>query len=689
MATGLSTIHLYHYNNYYNRIQKRFATVAEYASYELKTNGEDVPSPIKGVSFNSGNMVNTYQVVNGISFEYSGAPDYAIVVSEDDSTKWSRWFVISCSRLRAGQYGLTLRRDLISDYYDDVVKSDCFIEKGACKIDDYAIFNKDITTPNLIKTADYPIMDFTVIPWIVGYIPRNSFKTTNDTTKLISYTETTTDSGVVNDTYTYNLYIPTDRYRKHVYKSVFDIYCAPADNAVIRKNITNSDGTTTTKYLHCDPAVELMMCTKIDVPDDDSSTSTTSVGTVYDNQILPFCPTELIYDHSNHSTLYSTNYNSFCPILIGYPDTSTSPIQECDIYKDYSTSDGTTTTKHHDFVGLIYFIPNDSIDNTISYSPRTTEDQTNVWNLSGDYTIKSVKEITNLTEFRLSSQDYSQSFSVNPAAVSTTGISKLYVRQSMKPYNPVITVTPDYKGKLYGNINNDEKCLIMTGGGFSMPQVTSAWAQYELSNSNYQSAFNRQISDMEKNKSVEETNSAINATASAISGMVSGATAGAIAGSIVPGLGTVVGAGIGAALGGISSAIAGGVEHTSNMDLAQREIDSAKIQFNYSIQNIQAQPYTLTNTGNNSPLNKYFPRIEYYKASPTDYTNYENTIALNGMTLNRPGKIADSITAKNPFNTNGRVYVSGSLVNLKDDHSLSFEQAQAIAYEISRGQYYE
>ena len=107
MATGLSTIHLYHYNNYYNRIQKRFATVAEYASYELKTNGEDVPSPIKGVSFNSGNMVDTNQVVSRVSFEVSGAPDYAIVVSEDDPTQRTRWFVIACTRLRAEQYNLT------------------------------------------------------------------------------------------------------------------------------------------------------------------------------------------------------------------------------------------------------------------------------------------------------------------------------------------------------------------------------------------------------------------------------------------------------------------------------------------------------------------------------------------------------------------------------------------------------
>jgi hypothetical protein len=746
MATGLSTIYLYHYNNYYNRIQKRFATIAEYSSYQLSTNGTDSPSPITGVSFNSGNMVDTNQVVNRISFELSGAPDYAIVMSEDDNTKWSRWFVIACTRLRAGQYNLTMRRDLISDYYDDIIESDCFIEKGACKSNDHAIFNKDITTSNLIKTYEDYLCDSTHIPWIVGYIPRDSFtisdsynavinydgtddKTvlgsigqkitikhanltkynggtssttgwklapgdyeisfedkTNDGSHITfvydpSYTNTTINTNTTTKitlnlpdgyggTNTYYMDMPDPAHRVHTKGLPYDIFIAPADVAYVL-NSFDSD-----KPMYCDPNIEIAMAINIPVGFDNTSPSEGGVGTVYDTQIVPYIPDSNVFRNS-----YGDSFTSITGLKapnLRLEAQGFTPVKITDV--------------NGNFKGIIYFISSDTNTEIIETTKTSNTASEAAYIKTGEYNAKKVKEMTNLTEFRLVSPDYTSMYSINPAAVSVNGLHEFIVRQTLKPYSPTITVTPsytsttdtNYSGGLYGGLRNDEKCLICTGSSYSIPQITSAWAQYQLSNSNYQSAFNRQIDDMEVNKSVEQTNDIMSTIASTASGAGTAALSGAMVG------GGPVGAAVGAVVGGGASLTAGITQTVLNQQMAQREIDSAKIQFNYSIQNIKAQPYTLTNTGNNSPLNNHIPRLEYYTASSTDYANYDKTIALNGMTLNRPGKIAESIEAKNPFDTT-KTYVLGNLINLNTDtsHSLSFEQVEAIAHEIARGQYYE
>lgn len=105
---------------------------------------------------------------------YSGTGDYVLVV-DDYRQIQSRWFIIEQVRDRAGQYTLTLHRDLIADYYDKVVNSSvCFIEKGSPAYGSPFVFNKEACTFNQIKKEEHLLKDNTNSAWLVGYYSKKA-----------------------------------------------------------------------------------------------------------------------------------------------------------------------------------------------------------------------------------------------------------------------------------------------------------------------------------------------------------------------------------------------------------------------------------------------------------------------------------------------------------------------------------
>ena len=158
-------LYLLKYNNYYNRIVKKFNTLNEYLVAPYYNN--DV---IENLNFNPNDGVDTEQIINNTSGKF----DYCILA--DGTNIVSRWFIIECKRERNGQYKLSLRRDLIADNYQEVINSPCFIEKATVSNSDPAIFNNENMGFNQIKTSETPIKDETNSAWVVGYIPKDSFK---------------------------------------------------------------------------------------------------------------------------------------------------------------------------------------------------------------------------------------------------------------------------------------------------------------------------------------------------------------------------------------------------------------------------------------------------------------------------------------------------------------------------------
>ena len=152
------TFYLFSFNNYYNRIVKKFNTIEEYGS---------PLAIIENINFNPNDGLNTEQIIN---YDDSIIPDYVIAV--DNNVINSRWFVMDSQRTRALQFKLVLYRDVIADWKDEIVKAPCFIEKAMLSTDNYLIFNKENMSYNQIKKSETLLKDKSGCAWIVGYLDK-------------------------------------------------------------------------------------------------------------------------------------------------------------------------------------------------------------------------------------------------------------------------------------------------------------------------------------------------------------------------------------------------------------------------------------------------------------------------------------------------------------------------------------
>lgn len=163
-------VYLLSYNTYYNRLLKRRGTLEGYQEYILSPMPGDT-NPIRTASFNPRDGVYTSYVVN-----WRGtAPDYVLITESGDAEILTRWYVTDAIRERQGQYTLRLYRDLLADYLDEISSATVYVEKGTLDASDPFIFNREAMTLNQIRKSSTPISDATGTPWVVGYIPADSF----------------------------------------------------------------------------------------------------------------------------------------------------------------------------------------------------------------------------------------------------------------------------------------------------------------------------------------------------------------------------------------------------------------------------------------------------------------------------------------------------------------------------------
>lgn len=154
----LSTLYLLRYNNYYNRIVKKEDTLDDYLAFSV--------GAFEGVSFNPADGIHTEHVCN---FDTDNIPDY-IVETDGDNNIMSRWFVLEAGRNLKGQYYLRLRRDVCVDFYDKIVTSTAFIERGTLDPADPLIYNPESVTFNQIKKSETLLKDGSQCAWVVGYL---------------------------------------------------------------------------------------------------------------------------------------------------------------------------------------------------------------------------------------------------------------------------------------------------------------------------------------------------------------------------------------------------------------------------------------------------------------------------------------------------------------------------------------
>ena len=172
-----------HYCNYYDRIVKR----------KLPSDLRDVVTwptlPIKNVkNFNPADEVDSVQILtlkqSDLIFNPVD-PDYLFVTNAGDTEVQQRWFVIDCDRSRVNQWICRLRRDVIGEEMEKVLRAPAYIRKGwVVDGSDPAIYNSEDLEVNQIKMAQYPLRDAGYYPWIVGYIDKAKDQATDITLQV-------------------------------------------------------------------------------------------------------------------------------------------------------------------------------------------------------------------------------------------------------------------------------------------------------------------------------------------------------------------------------------------------------------------------------------------------------------------------------------------------------------------------
>ena len=180
------TLYLFNFNNYYNRIIKKYDKIDDYGTpLETFTN----------VNFNPNDGISTKQILN-----YNGdIPDY--LIAHNGKNIESRWFILDAVRTRAQQFEVSLYRDVIADWYDDIVKAPVFIERATLSSGNPLLYNSENVVYNQIKTSEAQLKDKSNIPWIVGYVDKNwsGTVTVGALNVDVDYTLTSLDEYQYND----------------------------------------------------------------------------------------------------------------------------------------------------------------------------------------------------------------------------------------------------------------------------------------------------------------------------------------------------------------------------------------------------------------------------------------------------------------------------------------------------------
>jgi hypothetical protein len=252
------TIYLLKYNNYYNRIIKRYTTIDEL----LDRDDVEEIGTFENVNFNPGDGVATQLTLNYTPLIQQ--PNYLVV--EDRSypgiISLSSWFILDAQYVRLGQYVLSLRRDLVNDLWDALADSPFFIEKATLPANSPFIFNNENMTYNQIKTDEQILTDKTNIPWIVGYMNRDVANNSD-----LSITISDNDVSIVaeyakDEEYTYNKYADQNFYAPSLTESpIFRLnffrivnidtqkYCYVWNNSK-QEVVGYNEGTATGPYLY-------------------------------------------------------------------------------------------------------------------------------------------------------------------------------------------------------------------------------------------------------------------------------------------------------------------------------------------------------------------------------------------------------------------------------------------------------
>lgn len=229
---------LLQYANYKNRIiRKPLPTVDDY----IQVYGAQEILQLPDVYlWNPNDGITTTQVLDTFTEKTA---DY-LIVANDYGEIDSRWYVMDATRTLKGQYQLSLLRDVIADYYNDVLGATCFIEKAMVSVGDPALYNEEPFRTNQILTRKDYLYDETECPWIVAYIPKNYPDTEADQTGNINFNFYPTPDEEVNEIELWEKYSQLGTYLSNLSKDKLYVeagYNSPSETKMgLRLEVTES-----------------------------------------------------------------------------------------------------------------------------------------------------------------------------------------------------------------------------------------------------------------------------------------------------------------------------------------------------------------------------------------------------------------------------------------------------------------
>lgn len=402
------------------------------------------------------------------------------------------------------------------------------------------------------------------------------------------------------------VYVELGPNRNHLMDAPYDMFCIPFDD---EKEISDSNNTYTSNKL-----AALAIATAIG--------ASLGSGNIYDIQLLPYCP---VRDYVKED---------------GSIDVGAAPVSIVKDERDVPLFPIMWATTHRFSFEIeptdemFLRIPSDPVEYKVDNETRV---------------------------YRLSDPAQSAFFEFN-VAKNGGSVTKWDIDCNYKPFTPYIHVSPKFWG-LYGQDFNDVRGLIC-GGDFSLSQITSAWAEYQLQNKNYQLMFDREIKSLDIQQDIARQKDVLNAAI----GIVGGGVAGSVKGPV----------------GAITGAAAGGLKGISslvwNEQLRQETKSYKQDMFGYELGNIKAIPYAISKISAFTQNNKIFPFLEIYEATDTEVEAFKNKLKYNGMTVMVIGKISDYI------NPNARTYVKGRFIRL-EGLDAEYHEASELAEEFEKGVY--
>ena len=301
----------------------------------------------------------------------------------------------------------------------------------------------------------------------------------------------------------------------------------------------------------------------------------------------------------------------------------------------------------------------------------TTSSFRNTIKLANPITITDPKIQNECDMYRLVGPNYSGGFEFS--AAKNGGISQFEINCTYLPVSPYIHINPTFGG-LYGQDFDDARGLICQGN-FSISTVSDAWKNYVIQNKNFNEMFNRELENMEVNRSIQKQQERWQYA----TGIFQGAATGAMGGGLLGGKAGIAGGVIGGAIGAGVSALGGAKDLQFSQQLYDESKSFKQDMHNYSLGNIRALPQTLSKTSAYNIDNKYFPFLEYYTCTDKEKQALRDQIKYTGMTVMRTGKIEDYLQEDYS-------YVQGKMIRIEgidDDYHL----VSNIADEIMKGVY--